>query len=216
MTGPEEKAMQGRSLAGFYIVLGVTAALLGLGAWLWRPVKVRFLETTARTFDGAIGSVQNGDCKLYVDLVDIHFFPSPYGGTYHYGNGDPERANRAIRAAAELAQMGPTAHAAMSRLLKDPDSRVRGLAVVVLGQSRATWASDLVVQASDDETREVAVVAAWAMGRISECRPWARVGPSLGRVSIGQMNVPVESCRQAFVAWCKQKDIAVAPAGSAG
>ena len=36
-------AGSGRSLAGFYLAVGAAAALLGLGAWLYRPTMARYL-----------------------------------------------------------------------------------------------------------------------------------------------------------------------------
>jgi hypothetical protein len=41
----EEK---GRSLAGFYITVGVIAALVLLGTWLWTPAKITYWEWQAR------------------------------------------------------------------------------------------------------------------------------------------------------------------------
>jgi len=35
-------ARSGRSLAGFYLAVGVAAALLGLGAWLYRPMRLLY------------------------------------------------------------------------------------------------------------------------------------------------------------------------------
>jgi len=40
----DQPAKHGRSLVGFYIALGVVAVLVGLGAWLWTPLKISYCE----------------------------------------------------------------------------------------------------------------------------------------------------------------------------
>jgi len=38
----DQPANRGRSLVGFYIALGVVAALVGLGAWMYAPLRLRY------------------------------------------------------------------------------------------------------------------------------------------------------------------------------
>ena len=38
----DQPARHGRSLAGFYVALGAVAALVGLGAWLWKPLTLAY------------------------------------------------------------------------------------------------------------------------------------------------------------------------------
>jgi hypothetical protein len=47
-TEPPVPDQRGRSLTGFYIALGVVAALVGLGAWLWTPARIWYYERQFR------------------------------------------------------------------------------------------------------------------------------------------------------------------------
>jgi hypothetical protein len=46
--GEPTPGKSGRSLTGFYIALGVVAALVGLGAWLWTPARIWHYERQFR------------------------------------------------------------------------------------------------------------------------------------------------------------------------
>ena len=44
----DQPATHGRSLTGFYIGVGVVAALVGLGVWQWTPMKVSYHAQSLR------------------------------------------------------------------------------------------------------------------------------------------------------------------------
>jgi hypothetical protein len=64
----------GKSLTGFYIAIGAVGALFTLGAWLWTPVRVRYIEWGIRRttpMGGLLPGKEYPHLRLARDLVDI-------------------------------------------------------------------------------------------------------------------------------------------------
>jgi hypothetical protein len=93
---PYEPPKKGKSLLGFYIALGVVAALLGLGVWLWTPLKVQYYERQL---------LDSSDEKPVHEVM--------YAGKKY-------RVGRQQWAAQKLVQCGPASLPALERLLR-PD-----------------------------------------------------------------------------------------------
>jgi hypothetical protein len=116
-------ARPGRSLTGFYIAIGVVAALVGLGAWLWTPAQVWYWERQVSK--------------------------DPY---HTEANGLRVCRNDREMAACKLADLGPIAGPAFRRLLQSNDMDVRVNALIGVCNPRSTWALPLVADCARDES----------------------------------------------------------------
>jgi len=114
----------GRSLVGFYVALGVFAALVGLGAWLWTPARIWYWEREVRR-----GSPWN-------------ILVSGSMGVWRY-SGPP------VDAARKLVAIGPRAGPAVSRLVLPSESRP--LVLQAVGDSRARWVLPIIANACRNE-----------------------------------------------------------------
>jgi len=63
---PAAREIPGRSLTGFYIAVGVAAALVLLGAWMWKPMRAWYRE---RQVVQAFMRVM--DRRAYADLKEV-------------------------------------------------------------------------------------------------------------------------------------------------
>ena len=135
------------SLTGFYIVTAIVAALVGLGVWLWTPLKIAYWERQAREYRGELVRVGGPGTSLYAYKA-----PSDL---------------KAIDAFDKLARVGPRAAPAFRRLLRHPVSQVRGFALVALISPKASWALPLIVEASADQDPEVAGFAVFVAEQIA-------------------------------------------------
>ncbi len=78
---------QGKSLLGFYIALGVVAALVGLGVWLWAPMRTRYrdwqVSTSTHKKGSAHVSVQSADDYLAA-IATLELDPQEYKSYQDY------------------------------------------------------------------------------------------------------------------------------------
>ena len=119
MTWPaEQPAKHGRSLTGFYIAMSVVAALVGLGVWLWTPLRIRYWER----------EVHRG--SLWVGI-------SGSMGSFTY-------SGFAVDAAEKLVKVGPRAAPAMSRLLANSDTR--GIVLQAISRTQPPWALPVLAE----------------------------------------------------------------------
>ena len=116
-------SQQGRSLTGFYVAVGVVAALVGLGTWLCKPAQVWYWERQVSK--------------------------DPY---YTEANGLRVCNHDREVAAEELANLGPVAYPAFQRLLQSNDMDVRVNALIGVCNPRSTWALPLVAGSAQDQS----------------------------------------------------------------
>jgi hypothetical protein len=148
---------RGRSLVGFYIALGVVAALFGVGTCLWTPLRIRLLERDVREA-----------CAPHQSYTRIK---------------DPVRWTKAAK---QLVGMGPAAYPALDRLLQDGSLPGRDLIIGTIEEDRATWALPLLVRAAWDSNDRLSGEALLAAGTLSgqafvdreRLRPPSGMGPS--------------------------------------
>jgi len=182
-------AKPGRSLTGFYVGLGVVTVLVGLGAWLWRPMRAVYLEKEVRKFQGDIEYMHGGRSMSGCWMI----FLAPPGDAARWENGtDYGGIELPID---KLVRMGPVARPALTRLLRDPEPRLRRLTIVTLGEAKPGWATDLMVEASRDPDDKVAAAAAWAMEEFSGLRLVN------SRSGARPAEPEIERCRQSFLHW---------------
>jgi hypothetical protein len=70
----DQPARHTRSLTGFYIMLGVVAALVGAGAWVWKPALVKYHESRVRALlssEGVSGRKSSEDERVILKLAEI-------------------------------------------------------------------------------------------------------------------------------------------------
>jgi len=120
--GEPTPGKSGRSLTGFYIALGVVAALVGLGAWLWTPARIWYWERQVKK----------------APPTEVHGVQAC--------NHDREIA------ACKLADLGPVAYPAFQRLLQSNDMDVRVNALIGVCNPRSTWALPLVAGSAQDQS----------------------------------------------------------------
>jgi hypothetical protein len=134
---------RGRSLVGFYIAIGVVAALVLLGAWLQAPLRIWYWE----------GAVRRA-CAASERL-------SPYDS----------RGTLPIRQAARgLAMVGPQARPALDRVLRDPELSNSEWILWGIQDADAAWALPLVVREAEaqeyyDDIAATALVVAGSLAR---------------------------------------------------
>ena len=119
----DQPAKHGRSLAGFYIAIGLVAAVVGLGIWLWTPLKIRYWEQ-----------------EIHRTCLDLNAASSM--GSVSYG-GVP------VDIAKQLVAAGPQAAPAVSRLLTSPETR--RIVLQAIRDVRARWTLPLLADACQRE-----------------------------------------------------------------
>jgi hypothetical protein len=135
----DQPAKHGRSLTGFYIALGVVAVLVGLGAWLWTPLRVLYWEREVRRT---------------APIPSENLVPGPRGF-------DPRFVGPRVQAARRLADIGPAAYASFNRLLNGSDDLLAIQVLSALGEPRDSWALPLIVHAASGKDAEK---TPWAIG----------------------------------------------------
>jgi hypothetical protein len=118
-----EPIQHGKDLFGFYVGLGIVAVLIGLCAWLWTPLRIRYWEREVHRGSGRVG-------------LAMSFGEVDYSGF-------------AVNAAETLVAAGPRAEPAVSRLLACPDTQ--GIILQALRESKARWALPLLADTCQRE-----------------------------------------------------------------
>jgi hypothetical protein len=134
----DQPAEHGRSLAGFYITLGVVAALVGLGAWLWTPLRVSYLQYRM------LKENPENEVSMLAATAHLNRRDEYYSGDESYG------------ALATLARVGPAAYPAFARLFHSRNTSLKSGALVVLQHYRAIWAMPLIVDVALEQDKDIA------------------------------------------------------------
>jgi len=151
----DQPAKQGRSLTGFYIALGVAAVLVGLGAWLWTPLRVLYWERELRRNAPIVSESESG--------YSLYRVPGSSGYT-------PLSVHTQLRAARRLADIGPAAYASFNRLLNGSDGPLALQALVVLDEPKDSWALPLVIHAASGKDAEKTLLATTVAQKLTNRR----------------------------------------------
>jgi len=172
--GPPDDRPRSRRMLGFYIAMGAALALFVGGWFAWTPLRIGYWEGKVRRTD-----------------------PSPYVKTGPHGSCFVQPCDRAARA---LAELGPAALPAVSRLLRDENSQTQAAVVRALGDTKSTWALPLLIELMEKPTAEYGVILAcvYAVSNLTGYRvPTHYSGTSQSFTD----NDNAQHCRRSLLDW---------------
>lgn len=184
MTEKADEKKKGRSLAGFYIGLGVAAALL-LGGWFaWTPLRIGYYEwRIVKTYP------KDGAESVLADWI-MH--------STRDRNSEPTEL-KGYCWARSLVDIGPQSRPTLERLLRSENPIVRRMVVIALGRSKQPWAMALLVEASRDTNIDVAWRAVYFAGTITD-QSFFREG-----TYSGDPWAPLRAARRSLLNWWERE-----------